>query len=182
MALISATRLRVRTFRYLPGFFYFALLSARQAKRARGNLGADLLAKAKRTFWTCTAPIEHRGVPNVRAVIAESDAAQALVDSGYFAPRVDCGADHVHFIDNVEQEHETVRTLPWTGELAWIPKEMRPIAELSSGEQAHLFVRGLTLGHMDAILRRREEAQRFLLGDLEAELAVRSVDGIVHKP
>lgn len=91
-------------------------------------------------------------------------------------------ADHLHFMDNVEELHETVRTMPWTGELAWIPKEMRPIAELCSGEQAHLFVRGLTLCHMDAILRRQEEAQRFLLGDLEAELAMRGVDAIVHKP
>lgn len=91
-------------------------------------------------------------------------------------------ADHAHFMDNVEQEHETVRATPFTGELAWIPKEMRPIAELCSGEQAHLFVRGLTLCHMDAGLKRQEEAQRFLVGDLEAELAVRGVDAIVHKP
>lgn len=89
-------------------------------------------------------------------------------------------ADHMHFMDNVENIHETVRAMPFTGELAWLPKEMRPIAELCSGEQAHLFVRGLTLCHMDAILRRQEEAQRFLVGDIEAELAVRGVDAIVH--
>ena len=91
-------------------------------------------------------------------------------------------ADHVHFMDNVEELHEAVRAMPFTGELAWIPKEMRPITELCSGEQAHLFARGLTLCHMDAILRRQEEAQRFLAGDIEAELAVRGVDVIVHKP
>ena len=91
-------------------------------------------------------------------------------------------ADHMHFMDNVEEMHETVRSMPFTGELAWIPKEMRPIAELCSGEQAHLFVRGLTLCHLDAILRQREEAQRFLSGDIEAELAQRGVDAIVHKP
>jgi hypothetical protein len=75
-----------------------------------------------------------------------------------------------------------VRTMPFTGALAWIPKEMRPIAELCSGEQAHLFVRGLTLCHMDAILRRQQEAQRFLVGDIKAELVVRGVDVLVHKP
>ncbi len=91
-------------------------------------------------------------------------------------------ADHLHFLDDVEQQHESTRTMPWTGELAWIPKEMRPIAELCSGEQAHLFVRGLTLGHMDASLRRQAEAQRFLAGALEAELATRGVDVLVHKP
>jgi dienelactone hydrolase len=91
-------------------------------------------------------------------------------------------ADHIHFLDDVEQQHEAVRTMAWAGELAWIPQEMRPIAELCSGEQSQLFVRGLTLCHMDATLKRREEAQRFLGGDLEAELAERGVGVMVHKP
>jgi predicted dienelactone hydrolase len=91
-------------------------------------------------------------------------------------------ADHMHFMDNVEEIHETVRKMHFPGELAWLPQEMRPIVELCSGEQAHLFVRGLTLCHMDAMLRQQEEAQRFLLGDLEAELALRGVDVTVHKP
>ena len=91
-------------------------------------------------------------------------------------------ADHMHFMDNVEEMHETVREMPFTGESAWIPKEMRPIAELCSGEQAHLFVRGLTLCHMDATLKRQDGAQRFLVGAIEAELAARRVDMIAHKP
>jgi dienelactone hydrolase len=91
-------------------------------------------------------------------------------------------ADHMHFMDNVEESHESVRTTRWAGELAWLPKEMQPISELCSGEQAHLFVRGLTLCHMDAVLRRQEEARRFLLGDIEAELAERGVKVIMHKP
>jgi hypothetical protein len=91
-------------------------------------------------------------------------------------------ADHMHFMDDVENLHETVRTMQWPGELAWLPKEMRPIAELCSGEQAHLFVRGLTLCHMDAVLKGLEAAQRFLAGDIESELAARGIDVIVHKP
>jgi hypothetical protein len=89
-------------------------------------------------------------------------------------------ADHMHFMDEVEAMHEAVRTMPWTGELAWMPKEMLPIAELSSGEQAHLFVRGLTLCHFDAVLKQEEKAQQFLQGDVEAELARRDVS--VKKP
>ncbi|MDQ1639887.1 MAG: hypothetical protein QOF62_3226 [Pyrinomonadaceae bacterium] len=85
-------------------------------------------------------------------------------------------ADHLHFMDNVEEMHEAVRTTPWTGELAWMPKEMLPIAELCSGEQAHLFVRGLTLSQLDAVLKREENAQQFLQGDVEAELARRGVE------
>lgn len=91
-------------------------------------------------------------------------------------------ADHLHFTDNVEEEHETARTMPWAGELAWIPEEMRPIAELCSEETAHVFARGLTVCHLDAVLKRQAEAQRFLLSDLATELAVRGVDAIVHKP
>jgi len=90
-------------------------------------------------------------------------------------------ADHLHFMDNVEQQHETVRAMKFPGELAWISEEMRPITELCSGDQAHLFVRGLTLCHMDATLRQKEEAERFLAGDLAGELARRGVGIIVHK-
>jgi len=86
-------------------------------------------------------------------------------------------ADHMHFMDDVEEMHEAVRTTPWTGELAWMPKEMLPIAELCSGEQAHMFVRGLTLCHLDAVLKREENARQFLQGDVEAELARRDVSG-----
>lgn len=91
-------------------------------------------------------------------------------------------ADHMHFMDNVEEMHEAVREFDFSGELAWLPKEMRPISELSSGQQAHLFVRGLTLCHFDAILRRRAEARLLLLGDLETELAARGIAAIVHRP
>jgi dienelactone hydrolase len=91
-------------------------------------------------------------------------------------------ADHIHFIDNVEQEHEAVRAMPFTGELAYINEEMLPIAALCSGEQAHLFVRGLTLCHIDAVLKQQEEARQFLASDIEAELAARGVDVIAYKP
>ena len=62
-------------------------------------------------------------------------------------------ADHLHFMDNVEQLHEAVRAMTFPGELAWLPKEMRPIAELCSGEEAHSFVREHTLSHLDSVLR-----------------------------
>jgi dienelactone hydrolase len=65
-------------------------------------------------------------------------------------------ADHGHFGDDIE-----------------------PQAGHCSPEQAHVFVRGLTLCHLDAILRRQESAQRFWGGDIEAELAGRGVDVLV---
>jgi quinol monooxygenase YgiN len=54
MPLVSVTRLRIRRWRYLPGFFYFTLLSLIQARRAAGNLGARLKRDANLVFWTVT--------------------------------------------------------------------------------------------------------------------------------
>ena len=90
-------------------------------------------------------------------------------------------ADHLHFIDNVEQEHEAFRAMPMPAEVAQMQKEMLPIADLCSGEQAHLWVRGLTLAHMDAALNRRREAQQLLASDIVGELAKRGVAVIAHK-
>ena len=90
-------------------------------------------------------------------------------------------ADHLHFIDNVEREHEAFRTAPMPAEIAQMQKEMRPITELCSGEQAHLWVRGLTLAHMDAFLRDRHEAHLFLTGDVEGEMSKRGVDVVLHQ-
>lgn len=75
-------------------------------------------------------------------------------------------ADHMHFMDKVEEMHETVRQMPFPEELSWLPREMKSIAELSSGDQAHLFVRGLTVAHMDAVLKQSEKTQRFWHGDI----------------
>jgi predicted dienelactone hydrolase len=89
-----------------------------------------------------------------------------------------CRADHMHFMDDVEQMHEAVRRMPFPAESSWVQQEMRSAAELCSGAEAHLFVRGLTQCHLDAILSGQEEAQRLLAGDIEAELADRGVDVI----
>jgi dienelactone hydrolase len=89
-------------------------------------------------------------------------------------------ADHLHFMDNVEELHQGFRTMSLSAELAAIQEEMRPITELCSGRDAHLFVRGLTLGHLDSVLKRRPEAHRFLTGDIKAELAKRGIAAIVH--
>jgi hypothetical protein len=90
-------------------------------------------------------------------------------------------ADHLHFIDNVEQEHEAFRNARMPAEVAQMQNEMRPISELCSGEQAHLWVRGLTLAHMDAFLRDRHEARLFLASNIEGEMSKRGVDVILYK-
>jgi dienelactone hydrolase len=90
-------------------------------------------------------------------------------------------ADHLHFMDNVEELHEAVRKMPLPPELAYVQKEMLPITELCSGAQAELFVRGLTLCHLDATLMQKQEAEQFFAGDIAAELAERRVEALVHK-
>lgn len=55
MALISATRLRIRSAWYLPVFFLQAWRSANQAKGASGNLAVAVLNDTQRTFWTCSS-------------------------------------------------------------------------------------------------------------------------------
>jgi hypothetical protein len=54
MPFVSITRLRVRSWRFLPMFFYYALRSTRQASRSDGNLDTKLLRDSNHTFWTAT--------------------------------------------------------------------------------------------------------------------------------
>jgi Domain of unknown function (DUF3291) len=54
MVLVSVTRLRLRSIRYLLAFFWYAIRSESQAKRAPGNLQARTQAKGWLTFWTLT--------------------------------------------------------------------------------------------------------------------------------
>jgi dienelactone hydrolase len=90
-------------------------------------------------------------------------------------------ADHLHFRDDAGEWHERFRTLPAPPELAELQKEMRPVGELQTGEQAHEFARGLVLAHFDAVLREMTDAERFLEGDPGTELASRGIDAFVHR-
>src|SRR6516225_8156187 len=62
-------------------------------------------------------------------------------------------ADHMHFVDDVEKSHEAFRTMPMEGDLAKIQADMRPIAELCTGEEAHRFIQEVTLAHFNATLK-----------------------------
>jgi dienelactone hydrolase len=90
-------------------------------------------------------------------------------------------ADHMHFMDNVEEMHEAVRGMNFPEDLSWIPREMKPISELSSGDRANRFVRGLTLAHMDAVLKQSEEARRFWQTDIVQQLAARDIEAVEHR-
>jgi predicted dienelactone hydrolase len=61
-------------------------------------------------------------------------------------------ADHLHFLDDVEQAHEQLRAASLPPEVCWISREMRPIDELCSGEEAHRQIESHTLAHLNAAL------------------------------
>ena len=55
MPIVSITRIRVRSWSYLPAFFVQTLRIARQAARADGSLAVALLRDRRNTFWTSTS-------------------------------------------------------------------------------------------------------------------------------
>src|SRR5262249_36121237 len=62
MPLVSITRLRVRSFRYLPAFLLGSLRSAREAKHAPGNLAVSILSDSHLAFWTRTLWTDERSM------------------------------------------------------------------------------------------------------------------------
>lgn len=55
MPVVSVTRLRVRSWRFLPAFLFTAFRIDRQARKAEGSLGVQLLRDRRNAFWTCTS-------------------------------------------------------------------------------------------------------------------------------
>lgn len=66
-------------------------------------------------------------------------------------------ADHMHFVDDVEKAHEAFRTMPIKGDLAKIQADMRPIAELCTGEEAHRLIQDVTLAHFNGTLKGQDQ-------------------------
>jgi hypothetical protein len=54
MPLLSITRLRIRSIRFLPKFFWYAMQSTRQALKSDGNLAAKTFKDDGLVFWTCS--------------------------------------------------------------------------------------------------------------------------------
>ena len=55
MPVVSITRLRVRSWTYLPSFFIQTLRIARQAAKTDGSLAVMLLRDSGNTYWTSTS-------------------------------------------------------------------------------------------------------------------------------
>ncbi|QGM45156.1 DUF3291 domain-containing protein [Methylocystis heyeri] len=69
MPLVSITRLRLRSWGYLPAFIAAAVWSVLQARRARGNLAVGVSREAGNVFWT-------------RSIWTDESAMRSFRDSG----------------------------------------------------------------------------------------------------
>jgi hypothetical protein len=59
---------------------------------------------------------------------------------------------------------------------------MLPVSQLCPGEHGHTFARGLSLAHLDAVLRRDDAAERFLADAAESALAAGGVEAVRYHP
>jgi hypothetical protein len=78
--LISVTRLRIRSYRYLPPFVWYSVRSAWQARRAGGFLGGKLMGDGRRTYWTTTAWVDEAAMRAYRNSGAHFTAMRKLLD------------------------------------------------------------------------------------------------------
>lgn len=94
-------------------------------------------------------------------------------------------ADHFHFNDNVETTQDGFKTMMsmLSAGMEGDEKEamdtmlaaMKPSSELVPGSHAYTLINGLGLGHFDAHVCSRPEAQAMMAGDLVAVMADRGV-------
>lgn len=80
MPVVSITRLRVRRWWYLPGFFLRTLRIGKQAARAQGNLAVALLRDKDLAFWTATVWSDERAMKAFMAASPHGAAMPKLMD------------------------------------------------------------------------------------------------------
>ncbi len=141
----------------------------------RANIAAQVLTD------TVEVP-EDRGVPTL-LVVADGDCLLPLDGMRQLYARVRPpkrlvvleNADHLHFMDRVEETHELLRTMPPWPLFAREVQRMRPASELLPGERACEAVRGLGLAHFDDAVKDVGPAREFLATDLGGRLAARGI-------
>ena len=77
---ISITRLRIRSFRFLPAFLKLASHAVSEVKRAPGFQGGSLLADRKWAFWTMTSWESERSMQTYMTAGAHQVAMPKLLD------------------------------------------------------------------------------------------------------
>jgi hypothetical protein len=111
MPLVSVTRLRLRSFVYLPGFIWYSLASTRRAAATEGFVGGELAAEEKSlVFWTLTAWRDAAAMKSFRNGGAHLDAMKHLPK---WCSEASYGHwDHEHAaIPSWEEAHRQMREL-----------------------------------------------------------------------
>jgi hypothetical protein len=80
MPVISVTRLRVRSLRYMPGFLWYTYQSKRQLSRSTGFLAGALAPAPSWTFWTTTAWVDETSLKRFRDTAWHKRAMPRLLD------------------------------------------------------------------------------------------------------
>jgi hypothetical protein len=80
MPVISVTRLRVRSWRYLPGFFLYTMRSQRQLRASDGFLRGAVGKASGLAFWTTTAWADEASMKRFRDAGWHRDAMRKLLD------------------------------------------------------------------------------------------------------
>ncbi len=80
MPFVSITRLRVRSWLFMPQFTVYAVRSSRQAQRSPGFLGGALMREAGNAFWTATVWKDAKAMDAYRTQGAHQTAMPKLLD------------------------------------------------------------------------------------------------------
>ncbi|HEX2100124.1 MAG TPA: DUF3291 domain-containing protein, partial [Candidatus Synoicihabitans sp.] len=78
--MVSITRLRLRSARFLPGFAWHTWLSTRQVRRSPGFLGGYLAGGPGLAFWTVTVWTDQEAMRAFRSAGAHLSAMRKLID------------------------------------------------------------------------------------------------------
>ncbi|MEK8047894.1 DUF3291 domain-containing protein [Ideonella margarita] len=79
MHFVSITRLRLRSWRFLPAFMVQAVRTNMQAQRAEGNLSVAVLPDAKHTYWTRTVWVDEAAMRRYIVAGAHGKAMRSLM-------------------------------------------------------------------------------------------------------
>src|SRR5580704_19455463 len=80
MPVVSITRLRLRSWKFFPGFIVYAVRSRMQATRAQGNRGVEAMREPGNVFWTATLWESDEAVRQFMVANPHGDAMRRLME------------------------------------------------------------------------------------------------------
>ena len=108
MALLSLTRLRLRSWRFYPGFLVWVMASLFQSLRSHDLLGLVLLRDRAHTFWTLTLWSDREAMQDFRNQGSHGKAMRKLSQwcdesaaAHWLVPDDPCQLSDLHWTDSV---------------------------------------------------------------------------------